>query len=65
MTSEERVKVVNDIDDILGDWTNSGDDFYLQQAMAAIQSELVTNLHRLPDWMLAQMSLLIFAAARC
>lgn len=27
MTNEERVKVVNDIDDILGDWTNSGDDF--------------------------------------
>lgn len=25
------------------------------QALAAIQSELVTNLHRLPDWMLAQM----------
>lgn len=37
MTSEERVKVVNDIDDILSDWTNSGDDFYLQQAMAAIR----------------------------
>ena len=25
------------------------------QALAAIQSELVTNLHWLPDWMLAQM----------
>lgn len=25
------------------------------QALATIQSELVTNLHRLPDWMLAQM----------
>lgn len=25
------------------------------QALAAIQSELVTNLHRFPDWMLAQM----------
>lgn len=25
------------------------------QALAAIQSELVTNLHLLPDWMLAQM----------
>lgn len=25
------------------------------QALAAIQSELVTNLPRLPDWMLAQM----------
>lgn len=25
------------------------------QSLAAIQSELVTNLHRLPDWMLAQM----------
>lgn len=41
MTSEERVKVVNDIDDILGDWTNSGDDFYLQQAMAAIRAAVV------------------------
>lgn len=40
MTSEERVKVVNDIDDILGDWTNSGDDFYLQQAMAAIRAAI-------------------------
>lgn len=25
------------------------------QALAAIQGELVTNLHRFPDWMLAQM----------
>ena len=25
------------------------------QSLAAIQSELVTNLHRFPDWMLAQM----------
>lgn len=25
------------------------------QSLAAIQSELVTNLHWLPDWMLAQM----------
>lgn len=25
------------------------------QSLAAIQSELVTNLHRLPDWMLTQM----------
>lgn len=25
------------------------------QALAAIQVELVTNLHRFPDWMLAQM----------
>ena len=25
------------------------------QALAAIQSELVTNLHWLPDWMLEQM----------
>jgi hypothetical protein len=25
------------------------------QALAIIQSELVTNLHRFPDWMLAQM----------
>lgn len=25
------------------------------QALTAIQSELVTNLHLLPDWMLAQM----------
>lgn len=25
------------------------------QALAAIQSELVTNLHSFPDWMLAQM----------
>lgn len=25
------------------------------QSLAAIQSELVTNLHRLPDWMLEQM----------
>ena len=25
------------------------------QSLAAIQSELVTNLHLLPDWMLAQM----------
>lgn len=25
------------------------------QSLATIQSELVTNLHRLPDWMLAQM----------
>ena len=25
------------------------------QTLAAIQSELVTNLHRFPDWMLAQM----------
>lgn len=40
MTSEERVKVVNDIDDILGDWTNSGDDFYLQQAIAAIRAAI-------------------------
>lgn len=38
MTNEERAKVVNDIDDILGDWTNSGDDFYLQQAIAAIRA---------------------------
>lgn len=40
MTNEERVKVVNDIDDILGDWTNSGDDFYLQQAIAAIRAAI-------------------------
>lgn len=25
------------------------------QSLSAIQGELVTNLHRLPDWMLAQM----------
>lgn len=25
------------------------------QSLSAIQSELVTNLHRFPDWMLAQM----------
>lgn len=25
------------------------------QSLAAIQGELVTNLHRFPDWMLAQM----------
>lgn len=25
------------------------------QSLCAIQSELVTNLHRFPDWMLAQM----------
>ena len=25
------------------------------QSLAAIQSELVTNLHRFPEWMLAQM----------
>lgn len=25
------------------------------QSLATIQSELVTNLHRFPDWMLAQM----------
>lgn len=25
------------------------------QSISAIQSELVTNLHRFPDWMLAQM----------
>lgn len=29
------------------------------QALAAIQSELVTNLHRFPDWMLAQMQMSI------
>lgn len=40
MTNEERMKVVNDIDDILGDWTNSGDDFYLQQAMAMIRAKI-------------------------
>lgn len=40
MTNEERVKVVNDIDDILGDWTNIGDDFYLQQAIAAIRAAI-------------------------
>lgn len=40
MTNEERMKIVNNIDDILGDWTNSGDDFYLQQAIAAIRAAI-------------------------
>lgn len=40
MTNEERMKVVNDIDDILGDWTNSGDVDYLRKAMAVIRAEI-------------------------
>lgn len=40
MTNEERMKIVNNIDDILGDWTNSGDDDYLRKAMAVIRAEI-------------------------
>lgn len=40
MTNEERMKIVNNIDDILGDWTNSGDDDYLRKAMAVIRAAI-------------------------
>lgn len=40
MTNEERMKIVNNIDDILGDWTNSGDTDYLHKAMAVIRAEI-------------------------
>ena len=38
MTNEERVKIVNNIDDILGDWMSSGDVDYLRKAMAVIRA---------------------------
>lgn len=38
MTNEERAKVVKGVDDILSDWTSSGDVDYLRKAMAVIRA---------------------------
>lgn len=54
MTNEERMKVVNDIDDILGDWTNSGDDDYLYKAMAVIRAEIDNELQHEIDKLIAE-----------